>query len=210
MVNYETRVAALEAKGILDKNDANLLKRSLKQNVATLPKRRNYLFEMVGLLLFGAITFYLALQVGMVESDGSIEDVSQTLNALRSGMSTSHTFLLFLLGFGTATYLGLYLLVHRYYNAWWRIQEQMSAAGMLIADLETRQSQMDERLRMLASQAQNGKKTAKTVMQITAELDRELGVLQQEYAALQAECRQKRVAFPYTLAAMAGIPPECQ
>ena len=86
----------------------------------------------------------------------------------------------------------------------------MTAAGMLIADLGVRREEIHERLQAFLSQSKNGKKSTRTAIQITEELDRVLGELQQRYAALQAECRHKQGAFPCTLAIMAGTLPPCQ
>lgn len=209
-MNYEARIAKLKAKGILDDKDANLLETTLKQKMSTLPKKRRYLLETIGLLLLGAMLLYLSIQIGSAGEDSGIEDVSQTLNGIRAGVSTSHTFLLLLAGFVTAAFVGFYLLVQHYYNVLWRIQEGMTATGTLIADLEARQSQINETLQQFVSHAQSSKRSANTAIEVTAELDRELGELQRMYTALQVECRQKRRVFPYTLAAMAGKLPECQ
>ncbi len=209
-MNYETRIAALKAKGILDANDADVLEKSLRQEVSALPKQRRYTLETIGLLFFGVVGCYFAMQVGLADNSSGVEDVSRTLNSVRVGVSSSYTFLLLVLGFCTAAFLGLYALIHRYYNKLWRLQEQMTAIGMLIADLEERQQEMHERLQTFSAQPKKGKKYNKTAMLITAELDRVLGELQQGYAALQAECRHKKGVFPYTLAAMAGTLPTCQ
>ena len=210
-MNYEARIAALRAKGILDEEDATALQSTLHKKLTALPKKRSYTLEMIGIVLLGAIVSYLVLHIGMVESSESVENVSKTLNASRAGVSASHSFLLLLAGFLAVVLLGLYGLVHHYYNLLWRIEEEMIATGALITDLEVRQSDMDKKLQNLASQQEDRKgKTTKTAMEITKILDSELGEMQRYYAALQAECRQKRRAFPYTLAAMAGKLPECQ
>jgi len=209
-VNYEARIAALKAKGVLDENDADILKKSLQQKFSTLPKQRRYTLETIGLLLFGIVVFYLAIQVGVAENNGQVEDVRRTLNSVRVGVSGSHTFLLLVLGFCITAFLGLYALIHRYYNKMWWLQEQLTAVGILIADLEERQKEMHARLQDFSSRSKSGRKSAKTAMQITAELDRALGELQQGYASLQAECRRRQDVFPYTLATMAGTLPKCQ
>ncbi len=209
-MNYEARIAALKAKGILDEADADALQSTLKETVTALPKTRRYSFEMIGIVLLGAIVAYLLFQAGLAEGSGEVEEVSRTLNASRAGVSATHSLLLLFTGFVTAAFLLLYALIHRYYNALWHIQEEMIAIGVLIADLEARQSAMHTKSQQLLSRENSGKKGAKTAMQIGAELDRELGELQRSYASLQAECRQKRTAFPYRLAAMAGRVPECQ
>ena len=209
-MNYEARIAKLKAKGILDDKDANLLETTLKQKMSTLPKKRRYLLETIGLLLLGAMLLYLSIQIGLAGKDSGIEDVSQTLNVSRAGVSASHSFLLLLAGFFTAAFIGFYLLVQYYYNTLWRIQEEMTARGTLIADLEARQSQINESLQQFVSHTQSSKRSANTAIQATAELDRELGELQQSYASLQAECRLKRSIFPYILALMAGKLPDCQ
>ncbi len=209
-MNYEARIAALKAKGVLDENDADILKKSLQQKFSTLPKQRRYTLETLGLLLFGIFVFYLAMQVGLAENNGQVEDVRGTLNSVRVGVSGSHTFLLLVLGFCTIAFLGLYALIHHYYNKMWRLQEQMTATGILIAELEERQKEMHARLQDLSSRSKRGGKSAKTTMRITAELDRELGELQRGYAGLQAECRRRQGVFPYTLATMAGTLPRCQ
>jgi len=209
-VNYEARIVALKAKGILDEKDADALKSTLGQKMIDLPKQRRYTLEGVGLLLFGVLLVYLVMQIGMAEGSGGIEEVSQTLNDTRTGVGTSHTFLLLSAGFFVAAFVGFYLLVHHYYNALWRTREQMVAADTLIADLQERQAKMHEMLQAFSSQSEGSNKTAKTAMQITAELERELGELQRIYAAFQASCRQKQKAFVYTLAAMVGTLPKCQ
>jgi len=210
MVNYEARIAALKAKGVLDEKDAGVLESSLGQKMIDLPKQRRYTLEGIGLLILGILFVYLTMKIGMAESSGGIEEVGQTLNDTRAGVGTSHTFLLLTAGFFVAAFVGFYLLVHHYYNALWRTREQMVAAGTLIADLQERQAKMHEMLQQLSSQTEGAEKTSKTAMQIIAELDRELGELQQIYTALQASCRQKQKAFVYTLAAVVGTLPKCQ
>ena len=209
-MNYEERIAALKAKGILSESDADRLQSTLKQQATELLKARHYMLETIGIVLLGAVVVYLLMQAGAAEGSGAVEEVSRTLNASRTGVSASHALLLLLAGFVAVAYLGLYALVHRFYNALWRMQEEMIATGVLIADLEVRQSDMHTKSQQLLSQEGGSKKAAKTAMQIGAELDRELGELQRIYASLQAVCRQKHRAFPYTMAALAGRLPECK
>ena len=209
-MNYEARIAALKAKGILNESDADRLQSTLKQQVTSLPKARRYMLETIGIVLLGVVVVYLLMQVGLTEGSGGVEEVSRTLNASRTGVSASHALLLLLAGFVAAAYLGLYALVHHFYNVLWRMQEEMIATGALIADLEARQSDMHTKSQQLLSQEGSGKKATKSAMQIGAELDRELGELQRIHAALQVACRQKCRAFPYTLAALAGRLPECE
>ena len=207
-MNYEARIAALKAKGVLDEADADTLQNTLKQTVTALPKTRRYTLETIGIVLLGAVVVYLLMQAGLADGTEGVEEVSRTLNASRAGVSASHAVLLLLAGFAAAAYLGLYALVHRYFNTLWRMQEEMIATGALIAELETRQSDLHTKSQQLLSQENSGKKSAKTAMNITEALDRELGELQCIYASLQAGCRQKRRVFPYTMAAMAGSLPE--
>ncbi len=209
-MNYEARIAGLKAKGVLDENDADILQKSLEQKFSALPRQRRYTLETIGLILFGIFVFCLAMQVGLVENNGQVEDVGRTLNSVRVGVSGSHAFLLLVLGFCTIAFLGLYALIHHYYNKMWRLQEQMTATGILIAELEERQKEMHARLQDFSSQSKSGRKSATTAMRITSELDRELGELQRGYGWLQAECRRRQGVFPYTLAAMAGTLPRCQ
>ncbi len=208
-MNYEERIAALKAKGILDEADVSTLRSTLKEKTAAVPKRRSYLLETVGLLFVGTVVVYLVLQVGTLENASNVEEVSRTLNASRTGVSASHTLLLLLAGFFAATLLGTYLLAHHCYNHLWWIEEQRIATGALIADLEVRQFKTAEKLQRYISQEHSGEKAVKTAMQITATLDRELGEMQAEYAGLQAACRQKRGAFPCKLATLVGNLPAC-
>ena len=209
-MNYEARIAALKAKGILDEADAGVLQSTLKQQANALPKERRYSLETIGIVLLGAVVAYVVFQAGLAEGSQDVEEVSRTLNASRVGVSATHTIWLLLVGMFATALLVLYGLIHRYYNMFWRLQEEMIATGALIADLEARQSAMHTKAKQLLSREESGKKAAETAMKIDAELDRELGELQRIYASLQAECRQKRGTFPYILAAMAGRVPECQ
>ena len=206
-MNYEARIAAMREKGILDEREAETLQTSLRRAGAERSSRRRYTLEGIGLLLFTLLAAYLAMQAGLSTESGGVEDVRRTLNDPRTGLGAAQSFWLLLAGCLTAAYLGLYLWVHRLRNALWRLQEGMNALGILIAELEIRQSDLREKLQSFIPGKCPG---AKAAMEITAELDWELGQLQREYTALRAECRRKRGKFPYTLAALAGGLPACE
>ena len=206
-MNYEARIAKMQADGILKEEEAKMLKKSLKESSATIePKQRNYRLEGVAILFFALLILFFLIQTEMTTSDTSIENVSLTLNQPRAGIGTFQTFSLILFGFGIIAFIGFYTLVHHYYNGIWKLQEHLKATGTLIADLETRKSKMEESIQKFSTEKQG----AKSALHILDRMDRELGELQQEFAYLQARCRQKKGKFPYSLAALTGGLPSCQ
>jgi len=217
-VNYETRIAALKAKGILGDKEAEQLKNSVQNRVASLPKQRTFSLEIAGVVLIGMILLYIGIQVGTTGAAGGVEDVAQTLNNTRAGVGAGSTFSFLLLAAGVGGFLLFYLLVHRYYNRIWKHQEQMQALGEMISDLEVRKKRLADAVEKILAEGSSREntqlilgRTDKTeAMYILEETEASLGELQEQYAALKAVCRYEREKFPYTLAALAGSLPACE
>ena len=217
-MNYEARIAALQAKGILDDKEAKQLKKSVQKRVVSLPKQRAFSLEIAGVVLIGMILLYIGIQLGTTGSSGAVEDVAQTLNNTRAGVGAGSTFSFLLLAAGVGGFLLLYLLVHRYYNRIWKHQEQMQALGEMIADLEVRKERLADTVEKILAEGSHQEntpvflgRTDKTeAMYILEETEASLGELQEQYAALKAVCRYERGKFPYTLAALAGSLPTCE
>ncbi len=217
-MNYEARIAALKAKGILGEKEAQQLKDSVHNSVEALPKRRSFSLEIAGVVLLMAILLFIAIQTGMTDASGDVENVAQTLNTTRAGVGAGSTFGFLLLAAGVVGFLLFYLLVHHFFNRLWRHQEQMRAIGEMIADLEVRKERLSERVEKVLAQRDDTNATSVHIgttgkaeaMRILEETEASLGELQEHYAALKAVCRYEKGKFPYALASLAGTLPNCE
>jgi len=217
-VNYEARIAALKAKGILGDKEAEQLKHSVQKRVVSLQRQRSFSLEIAGAVLIGMILLYIGIQIGTTGTASGVEDVAQTLNNTRAGVGAGSTFSFLILAAGVGGFLLFYLLVHRYYNRIWKHQEQMQALGEMIADLEVRKERLADTVDKILAKGNTSEnaplllgRTDKTeAMYILEETEASLGELQEQYAALKAVCRYEREKFPYTLATLAGSLPMCE
>ena len=220
-MNYEARIATLKSKGLLDEKQAEKLNRTLSEKSASVVRKRNYTLEVIAVGILALLFVYLSMQVGLAEGSTEVENVSETLNAVRSGIGGGQSFGLLFVSVAVFVFVLFYLLVHRYYNKLWKWQENILAYGEMIADLEKRKEALEEKVAsLLENQAiqRNGDvlintdspDATKQAMQTVERLTNELGKIQNDYTMLKARCRTHSGKFPYTLAAVAGTLPTCK
>ena len=220
-MNYEAHIAKLKSKGLLDKKQADTLIRSLSKKSVSVPPKRNDTLEVagVGILLF--LFVCLAIQATIADGSGAVESVASTLNDTRIGIGSGKSFVLMMLISWVVLFAFFYFLVHHYRNKVWRYQEEIIAHGEIIADLEERKTQLEEKMESLLEE-QAKREKAKVVIntddpdatnQVIAILEKlyeELGDLQRQHAMLKAKCRSYSGKFPFSLAGIGGSLPGCQ
>ncbi len=215
-MNYEARIAALKAKGILNQTQAAKLDRTLKESTPPQSPRRGYTLETAGILILLLLFAYIALRLGMLPEENGIENVSHTLNASRSGIGAESSFLLILLLCVTGGFVLLYTISHRYFNLAWKCYREMHTYGEMIADLEKRQDTLKRSLEKVSEHTDETDAMLVLThsdkarsMEVLQGLHEELGTLQNLHTTCKAKCQSFAGHFPQNLATLVGALPQC-
>jgi predicted PurR-regulated permease PerM len=216
-VDYREKIAQLKAKGVLSDDDTKMLDKKLSSNHDIEFKHtKNRYFVLGGIVLFVVVLFvFVFISVGS-DSINEVENVSNTINSITSGINSSSSVLVYLCLFLVGGYLFLYFISYTKLNYFKNQYTQIELLDKKITNYNILLQELSQKLEEYAKIKDDDTNTL--VIKSKSKID----VLMQSYQELQTEIvnlknlleqkkmsyKQNRQNISYKLAKLLGEIPK--
>ena len=218
MVNYEEKIKALKEKGIFSQEQVQRVMSSFdkQESKKELDKKRTYILEIVGAIIFGAVLFYMIVMVGSSNDTNSIEDISHTLNApISASASIQGSFGLIWILVLVVLYVVLYVFSHYFFGKFWHMAREYRVLQDTIYTMQVMKKELLQTAQNLIKDEKEpqgvliSSSIRADVLELIKQIEFDINQKEERLKDIEHRCKIKQHIFPNNLSKLVGKLPLC-